>query len=84
MPLYDFACRECRQQFEARTHVEEPGPPCPACGTPEPERLISGFGISRSPGLRGAPAQRSNDIRRIREEARAERKEKRRRGELLD
>jgi putative FmdB family regulatory protein len=78
MPLYDFACRSCGDRFEARTGFDEPGPPCPACGTPEPERVISSFATSRSPGLTGAPARRSNDSRRIREDARAERKAARR------
>jgi putative FmdB family regulatory protein len=79
MPLYDFACSRCGEIFEARTGFDEPGPPCPVCATPEPRRVISGFGTSRSPGLRGAPAQRSNDTRRIREEGRDERREARRR-----
>jgi putative FmdB family regulatory protein len=81
MPLYDFACRQCGNHFEARTASDELGPPCPACGAADPERLITGFGTSRSPGLTGAPAQRSNDSRRIREEQRAQRKEERRRNQ---
>jgi putative FmdB family regulatory protein len=73
MPLYDFACRHCDARFEARTGFDEPGPPCPECGAAPPERLISGFATSRSPGLTGAAARRSNASRRIREQARAER-----------
>ena len=78
MPLYDFACRSCGEHFEARAAMDGPGPACPACGAPEPERLISGFATSRSPGLRGAPAARSNATRRLREEQRAERRAQRR------
>jgi putative FmdB family regulatory protein len=78
MPLYDFACAQCRNRFEARTGFDEPGPACPACGSDESERLISGFATSRSPGLRGLAAQRSNDTRRVREQQRAERREQRR------
>jgi putative FmdB family regulatory protein len=77
MPLYDFACPACAHHYEARTGFDEAGPPCPACGTADPERLISGFATSRSPAPRGLAAQRSNDTRRIREQARAERREQR-------
>jgi putative FmdB family regulatory protein len=78
MPLYDFACRHCSNVFEARTGFDAPGPPCPTCGTPDPTRVISGFGTSRSPAPRGLAAQRSNDTRRIREQQRAERRASRR------
>ncbi|HET9073795.1 MAG TPA: zinc ribbon domain-containing protein [Solirubrobacteraceae bacterium] len=78
MPLYDFSCRACGEHYEGRAAMDGPGPACPACGAPEPERLISGFATSRSPGLRGAAAARSNANRRAREEQRAERKERRR------
>jgi putative FmdB family regulatory protein len=78
MPLYDFACPQCGHRFEARTGFDEPGPPCPACGASDPERMISGFATSRSPALKGLAAQRSDDSRRIREQARAERREQRR------
>jgi putative FmdB family regulatory protein len=74
VPLYDFACRACGHRFEARTPADEPGPPCPACAAEAPERVITGFAVNRSPAMKGAPAQRSNDSRRIREDARAERK----------
>ena len=77
MPLYDFACRSCGARFEGRTGFDEPGPPCPECGSADPERLISGFATSRSPGLKGAAAQRSNAMRRERESQRAERKVRR-------
>jgi putative FmdB family regulatory protein len=78
MPLYDYACRSCGNRVEARTGVDQPGPPCAVCGTTDPERLISGFATPRSPALRGVAARRSDDSRRIREQQRAERREQRR------
>ncbi len=78
MPLYDFSCRQCGQPFEARAGFDAPGPPCPVCHTPDPERVISGFATSRSPAPRGLAARRSDDTRRIRETQRAERREQRR------
>ena len=45
MPIYDYACRTCGQQFELivlKTTVVE----CPACHGQELEQLISTFAVS--------------------------------------
>ena len=51
MPLFDFRCRSCGEQFE--TLVRPPAEPaCPACASPDLERLVTGFSVSiRSGGL---------------------------------
>jgi putative FmdB family regulatory protein len=56
MPLFDFACKGCGHEFEAL--VRPPSEPaCPACGSTNLERLLSGFSFSvRSNGL--SPAAR--------------------------
>jgi putative FmdB family regulatory protein len=56
MPLFDFRCRACGEEFEAL--VRPPAEPaCPACAATELERLLSGFSFSvRSNGL--SPAAR--------------------------
>jgi len=56
MPLYDFRCRACHEEFEA---LVRPGhdPACPACASADLERLVTGFSFSvRSGGL--SPAAR--------------------------
>lgn len=56
MPLFDFRCRSCGEEFEAlvRPPVE---PACPSCAATDLERLLSGFSFSvRSNGL--SPAAR--------------------------
>ena len=56
MPLFDFRCRACGEEFEA---LVRPGaaPACPACAATDLERLLSGFSFSvRSGGL--SPAAR--------------------------
>src|SRR6185503_20179826 len=56
MPLFDFRCRACSEEFEA---LVRPGaaPACPACAATDLERLLSGFSFSvRSGGL--SPAAR--------------------------
>jgi len=56
MPLFDFRCRSCGEEFEAL--VRPPvGPACPSCAATDLERLLSGFSFSvRSNGL--SPAAR--------------------------
>lgn len=79
MPLYDFRCRACGEEFEARV-AHDQLPSCPACGAPDAERLLSPFAGPFTVGLRGYAAKRSNDTRRVREEQRRERREQRRSG----
>jgi len=77
MPLYDFRCRACGQEFESRTPVGETAP-CPACGSPETERVPSPFAGPFTVGMRGYVARRSNANRAAREEQRREAREQRR------
>lgn len=50
MPLYEYTCRACQQQFE---FLVRPGgtPTCPACQSADLERATSAFAVS-TPGLR--------------------------------
>ena len=41
MPLYDYRCKSCGQQFEARHGFTDPAPPCPTCGQTDAQRLIT-------------------------------------------
>lgn len=40
MPLYAFACQDCRHEFETLARFEET-PDCPACGGAHVERQLS-------------------------------------------
>lgn len=56
MPLYDFRCRACQEEFET---LVRPGstPVCPSCASADLDRLVTGFSFSvRSGGL--SPAAR--------------------------
>jgi putative FmdB family regulatory protein len=45
MPLYDYECRKCGHEFEALIRTGDT-PVCASCGSPELERLLSGFAVS--------------------------------------
>lgn len=67
MPLYDFRCPHCETEFEA---MAPPGAdaPCPSCAAEDARRLWRPIAPPAKVGLRGHAAQRSNDVRRAREE----------------
>jgi putative FmdB family regulatory protein len=68
VPLYDFRCRACGEQFE--TLVRPPAvPACPACAATDLERLVTGFSFSvrsggLSPAARRAVQKQQNSQRR--------------------
>jgi putative FmdB family regulatory protein len=45
MPIYEYECRQCGEQFEALV-LKETVASCPACQSPDLEQLISGFAVS--------------------------------------
>lgn len=76
MPLYDFACGRCGERFEQRVGVAE-RPSCPACGTPQAQRMLASFAGPFTTRPRGLAAKRSDATRRAREEQRRERRAQR-------
>lgn len=44
MPIYEYECSSCGKLFERITFSKEDGKiACPACGSPETEKVMSGF-----------------------------------------
>lgn len=44
MPIYEYRCESCEARFEEYLSTsDKPAPPCPRCGAPEVERMMSGF-----------------------------------------
>jgi putative FmdB family regulatory protein len=46
MPLYEYQCRKCQQQFELLILKSSPAPQCPACSGDDLELLISACAVS--------------------------------------
>jgi putative FmdB family regulatory protein len=40
MPIYEYACDDCRGEFEVLVRGNE-SPVCPTCGSPRLEKLLS-------------------------------------------
>jgi putative FmdB family regulatory protein len=55
MPLYEYACTACANQFEALVRVSDT-PACPACHSTTIERKLSVFAAHTG----GAPARASS------------------------
>jgi len=53
MPIYDYRCRECANEFELLVLATSPVPACPSCECQDLEQLLSGFAVS-SEGTRQA------------------------------
>jgi putative FmdB family regulatory protein len=77
MPVYDFKCEQCGERFEELVPYGEQ-PPCPRCGAPEAQRLITPFLGPLTIQPRGVAARRVEGARRAREEKRREERAKRR------
>ena len=61
MPLYEYQCQGCKNQFSALKKIAEKDTPspCPECQSSETDRLISGFATSGGGGgARSAPPPR--------------------------
>ena len=50
MPIYEFRCNRCqgRTSLFVRTITESLSPRCPACGSEDMARLVSGFAYHKS------------------------------------
>lgn len=41
MPIYEYLCRDCDQQFEQLVRSSDPSPDCPICGSGQLMKLLS-------------------------------------------
>ena len=45
MPIYEYECRQCGNQFELLV-IKTTVPACPSCESQDLEQLVSGFAVS--------------------------------------
>ncbi len=50
MPIYEFCCKKCKNEFEVlfRSSQEKKDIFCPKCGSEKTEKLVSLFGMTGS------------------------------------
>ena len=41
MPIYEYRCTNCGQEFEEIMKLSDPAPRCPGCGSDKVERQMS-------------------------------------------
>lgn len=56
MPLYEYRCPACQEEFEMLQPVgaDGTGLECPECGAPRPEKLLSSFSCSGDDSASGS------------------------------
>jgi len=45
MPIYEFVCTECKNNFEKLVKNSKQKVPCPKCGSKKVEKKFSAFGM---------------------------------------
>jgi putative FmdB family regulatory protein len=58
MPIYEYKCRECRDDFELLVHASTT-PVCPSCESTSLQRRLSAFAVGRGGSMASAPAPRA-------------------------
>lgn len=46
MPIYEYQCHQCGNEFELLILKTSPEPACPSCQSKDIEQLLSGFAVS--------------------------------------
>jgi putative FmdB family regulatory protein len=46
MPIYEYVCKKCGNEFEVLVFNKDDKQECPACGAKKPTKKMSSFGFS--------------------------------------
>lgn len=79
MPLHEYRCLECDDEFETLVRPAEPAPSCPSCGSQRLDRVLSMFAVSSAEQSRRTLAAARNAYRTSRSRAEHRRHE----GEII-
>jgi len=63
MPIYEYRCAQCANEFETLVLRTSPVPACPSCGSQDLEQLLSGFAVS-SEGISQAHIDKARSAHR--------------------
>jgi putative FmdB family regulatory protein len=75
MPLFEYQCKRCGNQFEALVRAGGPSPSCPACRSEDLEKLLSLFAVSSETTRQQALSdgrRRSASVKREKDQAQIE------------
>jgi len=50
MPIYEYQCAKCRNEFEKLVFGSNPEVVCPDCGSKKTEKRMSRFGMGKGSG----------------------------------
>ncbi|MFN0103596.1 MAG: FmdB family zinc ribbon protein [Bryobacteraceae bacterium] len=56
MPIYEYRCDECGNQFEKLVRASSPAAACPGCGGAKLEQRYSTFAAQMGPGAAPMPS----------------------------
>jgi len=45
MPIYEYICKECGNEFEELVFSQDASAPCPKCGSEKTEKLMSACAV---------------------------------------
>lgn len=63
MPIFEYACRGCGNEFEALVRTSSPAPACPSCHSSDLHKKLSGFAVASStPFSRSAMPSPGNEF----------------------
>jgi len=48
MPIFEYACRSCGNEFETLVRASAPAPQCPSCQGADLHKKLSGFAVATS------------------------------------
>jgi putative FmdB family regulatory protein len=61
MPIYEYRCTQCANEFELLVLRTSPVPACPSCASQNIEQLLSGFAVN-SEGTRQSHLDKARQV----------------------
>ena len=62
MPIYEYACRTCGNEFETLVRASSPAPECPSCNSADLQKKISTFSANSRSAFGAVSSSASLDM----------------------